>query len=406
MVQAGSAAPQARQASALSRLAVILGWLTLLIGGGGGVNYYVWHRLVVEPALPAPWFLLVSLLMWGVPLSFPITYGIASKHGPFVPYWGHVAMHGFMGSVFYLALALLGLDLASLALGLVGAEELHGAFVVPRTFAALALLLGGTLALTAFLQAWRGPVVEQVLVPLRRAGHGLGGLKIAQISDVHLGSTVPRGYLRRVVDLVEKLEADLVAITGDLLEDPAEQVSEDLRELGRLSPALGTYFVSGNHDYYAGIAGCFAALEQAGVRVLRNERIELCFRDGRFDLAGVDDPTGRFIAGHGPDYQRALGGRDGSRALILLAHEPRSIHHTHHFAPELQLSGHTHAGQLWPFGWLVRLVEPYLSGLYAHTDRTLIYVSRGTGWWGPPMRLPRRCEITLLEIAEPTVETR
>ncbi len=406
MVQAGSAAPQARQASALSRLAVIVGWLTLLIGGGGGVNYYVWHRLVVEPALPAPWYLLISLLMWGVPLSFPITYGIASKRGPFVPYWGHVAMHGWMGTVFYLALALAGLDLTGLALKLLGAEQLRGALVAPRTFAALAVLLGGSLALTALIQAARGPVVERVQVALRRAGHGLGGLKIAQISDVHLGSTVPRGYLRRVVDMVERLEADLVAITGDLLEDPADQVSEDLQELGRLSPALGTYFVSGNHDYYAGIAGCIAALEQAGVRVLRNERIELSFREQRFDLAGVDDPTGRFIAGHGPNYERALGGRDGSRALILLAHEPRAIHHSHHFAPELQLSGHTHAGQLWPFGWLVRLIEPYLSGLYAHTERTLIYVSRGTGYWGPPMRLPRRCEITLLEIAELTGETR
>src|SRR5688572_588737 len=145
MVQAGSAAPQARQGSALSRLAVIVGWLTLLIGGGGGVNYYVWHRLVVEPALPAPWYLLISLLMWGVPLSFPITYGIASKRGPFVPYWGHVAMHGWMGTVFYLALALVGLDLTSLALKLSGAEQLRGALIAPRPFAALAVLLGGSL---------------------------------------------------------------------------------------------------------------------------------------------------------------------------------------------------------------------------------------------------------------------
>jgi uncharacterized protein len=384
-----------------SRLLTILGWCTLLIGGGGSVNYYVWHRLVVAPDLPGAWFVLASVLLWGAPLSLPISYAIASKRGPLLPYAGQVAMHAWLGTMFYVALALGALELGrALLLLLTSSDALRARLLSPGAFALCGVIFGGGLALAALVQAHRGPVIERVRVELRRPAHGLSGLRIAQVSDLHLGATLPRGYLRKVIDRVLELEADLVAITGDLLEDPAESVGAELVELSRLSPRLGTYFVSGNHDYYAGIAGCLGALETAGVRALRNERLTLSFRGVDFDLAGVDDPTGRFLPGHGPDYERALGGRDESRALILLAHEPRAIHRAVAFSPELQLSGHTHAGQLWPFGWLVRLVEPYLHGLYAHSERTLIYVSRGTGFWGPPMRLPHRAEITLLEIAE------
>jgi predicted MPP superfamily phosphohydrolase len=215
---------------------------------------------------------------------------------------------------------------------------------------------------------------------------------------LHLGCTLPRDFLSRVVDQLNDLAPDAVVITGDLFEEPARRVAEQVAQLERLNAPLGTYFITGNHDYIAGIAECLTLLAQHGVKSLRNQRLTLHYRGEPFDLAGVDDSTGKLVAGHGPDFAAALANRDRSLPLLLLAHEPRSVRKAIEYAPDLQLSGHTHAGQIWPFGWLVRLVEPYVEGLHEHTAGQWIYVSRGTGYWGPPMRLPRRSEITLFTL--------
>lgn len=369
----------------MKRLLVILGWATLIIGGGGGLHAYVWYRLVLAPGAEGFWLWLGTLSILTFGLAFPLSYAVALKRGAFLPYAAQVVMHCWYGFLFYLALSFALLDLAR-ALGL-GMSDQHVAWIG----AASALLL----AVAAIVQARRGPVVERVLVQLRGDAARLAGLRLVQISDLHVGSTLPAGYLGRVVDRIEGLGADLVVITGDLLEDAVKVVGSELLALKRLSPALGAFFVTGNHDYYAGVGPLLEALETLGVRALRNERVRLVYGAESFDLAGVDDGTGQFIDGHGPDFERALGGRDATLPLILLAHEPRAIHRAAPFAPDLQLSGHTHAGQIWPFGWLVRLMEPYIEGLHHHNERTQIYVSRGTGYWGPPMRLPKRSEITL-----------
>jgi predicted MPP superfamily phosphohydrolase len=158
--------------------------------------------------------------------------------------------------------------------------------------------------------------------------------------------------------------------------------------LKRLAPKHGVFFTTGNHEYYSGVEEWYAHLPSLGVRPLRNERVEIA---PGLDLAGIEDPTGS------PDLPRALEGRDPSRALILLAHQPRQFKEAARHGVSLTLSGHTHGGQIWPFSWLVALAQPYLAGLHRRGDSQL-YVSRGTGFWGPPMRVFAPAEITLLKL--------
>jgi predicted MPP superfamily phosphohydrolase len=203
-----------------------------------------------------------------------------------------------------------------------------------------------------------------------------------------------------VVKRVNDLRPDVIAITGDLVDGNVDELREHVAPLGDLKAELGVFFVTGNHEYYSGPDAWIRELARLNVRVLRNERVEL-ERDGvTIDLAGVDDYSSRGLAqGHGPDLPRALEGRDGSRALVLLAHQPRAFVEAAKLGVGLQLSGHTHGGQIWPWNWFVRLQQPYVAGLHREGDAQ-IYVSRGTGYWGPPMRVAAPAEITQL-VLEP-----
>jgi predicted MPP superfamily phosphohydrolase len=165
--------------------------------------------------------------------------------------------------------------------------------------------------------------------------------------------------------------------------------------LGTLAAKHGVFFVTGNHEYYAGADEWIAHLPTLGVRVLRNERVSVGGGADSFDLAGVDDYNAHGFPGHGPDLQRAVSGRDPSRELVLLAHQPREVHRAAEHGVGLQLSGHTHGGQIWPWNFAVKLQQPYVAGLVRHKT-TQLYVSRGTGYWGPPMRLGAPAEITQL----------
>lgn len=193
------------------------------------------------------------------------------------------------------------------------------------------------------------------------------------------------------------LEPDVIAITGDLVDGTVEDLREHVAPLAGLRAKHGVYFVTGNHEYYSGVDAWIAELSRIGVRVLRNERVEIRVGDDAIDLAGVDDFSARRVPGHGPDLKRALEGRDPARELILLAHQPRAIEEASRLGVGLQLSGHTHGGQIWPWTYLVYLQQPYVSGLHRHGDAQ-VYVSRGTGYWGPPMRLGADAEITKLTL--------
>jgi predicted MPP superfamily phosphohydrolase len=240
--------------------------------------------------------------------------------------------------------------------------------------------------------------LARVKVPLRRLPKALSGFRIVQLSDVHIGPTLGRSWLARVVDEVNAADPDVVVITGDLVDGSVADLGADVAPLAKLKARHGVFFVTGNHEYYSGVEEWLAELERLGVRALRNERVSIGDGEHSFDLAGVDDWSARRHGhGHGADLARAVAGRDPSRELVLLAHQPKQIDEAERHGVGLQLSGHTHGGQIFPWGLFVRLDQPYVAGLARQGD-THIYVSRGTGFWGPPMRVAAPPEISVIEL--------
>ncbi|MFI9843975.1 metallophosphoesterase [Nonomuraea sp. NPDC051941] len=242
------------------------------------------------------------------------------------------------------------------------------------------------------------PVIERVKVALPKLDSRLSGLRFAVVSDIHLGPLTGRGHTERIVRMINGLEADVVAIVGDLVDGSVAQLGPLAQPLKSLESRYGAYFVTGNHEYFApsGPMEWIEELDQLGVRSLRNERVEIRHQGAVLDLAGVNDLNGA-SAGDGPDFDKALGGRDAGRSTVLLAHQPVQVGQAARHGVDLQLSGHTHGGQIAPFNLVVGLQQPVVSGL-ATVDGVQVYVTRGAGFWGPPVRVGAPPEITLLEL--------
>ncbi len=216
--------------------------------------------------------------------------------------------------------------------------------------------------------------------------------KIAQLSDTHIGGIIDAEFIKNAVSKVNELKPDIVVITGDLIDVKISTASEALNELKNLKSRYGTYFIVGNHEYFHGIDEIIQTVKSLGIRVLENENVYIG-KDGQgFNLAGVYDVIGYRAGHHLPDIDKALLGKKES-PTVLLAHQPRYIEHIQG-GVDLVLSGHTHGGQIYPFKFLVKLQQPYISGLHRHSEDLQIYVNRGTGFWGPPMRLGASAEIT------------
>lgn len=216
--------------------------------------------------------------------------------------------------------------------------------------------------------------------------------KIIQLSDIHIGGLIDAKFIRGIVERVNQREPDLVVITGDLVDIELKYAKEALLELQKLRSTYGTFFVVGNHEYFHGVAEIIDMLNHLGIRVLENENVYIGPQGCGFNLVGVYDVIGYRVKTYIPDIYKALKGIQAS-PTILLAHQPRYIHEVPHTI-DLMLSGHTHGGQLYPFRALVKLQQPYVSGLHQHTKDMQIYVNKGTGFWGPPMRLGASSEIT------------
>lgn len=246
------------------------------------------------------------------------------------------------------------------------------------------------------VRAYRPPVVRRLQVPLSRLDPRADGLRVAVLGDLHIGPLYGGRQVERVVELINQLDADLITVVGDLVSSEVGAVRRSALPLRRLRSRYGTYFVTGNHEYYTGHEEWIEAADELGMRVLRNERVEIVHRGGAIDLAGVNDREGSRYDDP-PDYAAALADRDPSRPVVLLAHQPVQVHQAAAYGVDLQLSGHTHGGQVVPFNLLVRLDQPVVAGL-AEIDGTRLYVTRGAGFWGPPMRVGAEPELTLLEL--------
>ncbi|MEV4802549.1 metallophosphoesterase [Nonomuraea sp. NPDC049421] len=242
------------------------------------------------------------------------------------------------------------------------------------------------------------PVIEPVTVRLPKLDPRLNGLRFAVVSDIHLGPLTGIGHTQRIVRMINGLEADVVAIVGDLVDGSVAQLGSLARPLKGLESRYGAYFVTGNHEYFSpeGPEEWVEELGELGVRSLRNERVEIAHQGAVLDLAGVND-VGGASSGDGPDFAKALGGRTDGRSTVLLAHQPIQVSEAARHGVDLQLSGHTHGGQIAPFNLVVGLQQPVVSGL-ATVDGVQVYVTRGAGFWGPPVRVGAPPEISLVEL--------
>ena len=241
------------------------------------------------------------------------------------------------------------------------------------------------------------PLVKRVRIPLARLPRSADGLRIALVSDIHLGPLAGLSHTRRIVDLVNEMEADVVAIVGDTVDGSVAELGSAAAPLRELRSTYGAYVVTGNHEYYSGHDEWLDEFARLGVRPLRNERVEL---PRGVDIAGVNDVAGGDF-GEPPDFDRALAGRDPSRTVIMLAHQPVLAAESAKRGVDLQLSGHTHGGQIVPFNLVVRLSgQPVVSGL-GMVDGMPVYVTNGAGFWGPPVRVGAPPDITLVELQAP-----
>jgi hypothetical protein len=269
---------------------------------------------------------------------------------------------------------------------------------IARALAGTALVATGGTGALAFGSA-RGPAeISEVPVRLARLPRALSGLTIAQITDLHVGPTIGEREVRRVVEQVNALRPDLVAVTGDLVDGSVRDLGRAVAQLGRLEARHGVFFVTGNHEYYSGADEWCTEVARLGLVVLNNAHRVVTRGSASMIVAGVTDyRADRHDAHHKTDPDAALSGAPPADLKVLLAHQPRSIEGASRLGVDLQISGHTHAGQFFPWSLFVGLAQPVTAGLHLW-DRTWIYVSRGTGYWGPPNRAGVPSEITLLTL--------
>jgi predicted MPP superfamily phosphohydrolase len=377
----------------------------MMAGVFTGLHYYFWARLVRDPALSPIWRTALTILLVVLAVSIPLAFGVGRL---FSTAWRDVLVlvaFGWLGVVFLLFMLLGVADLsrwlATLALRFVDQPpelDLERRLLMSRALAGGAAFAAFGLAAIAARNAARPPALVRVQVRLSRLPRALSGTTIVQITDLHIGQPIGKEYVEDVVARTNALAPDIIALTGDLVDGGTAHLYDAIEPMRQLRARYGVFFVTGNHEYYSGVEPWLDHLIDMGIRVLRNERVTIGNGDASFDLAGVDDSSAaRMAPGHGEDVAAAMAGRDRAREVVLLAHQPRAIHEAAKHGVGLQISGHTHGGQIWPFTWLVRVAQPYVAGLARHGP-TQIYVSRGTGHWGPPMRLGAPSELTQIEL--------
>ena len=387
---------------------VVLPAAAIFLAIDAGAHYYIATRMVLDTALEgAARSIGIGVVLVGAILFFahPIAERtLAPRYSRYLAWPATI----WMGAFFWLVLALMGSDLLLWLAAAVGGP-------LPDLASARSALVGtlvGVASAAGLREGLRGPRDVRVEIELARWPRALDGYRIAQISDIHIGPTLDRRFARQLTQRVNALDADLVAVTGDLVDGPIRHLGDEVQPFGELHGRDGVFFVTGNHDFYSGVEPWADLARSLGMRVLRNERETVRASrfaahgaEASFQLAGVDDHRQRSMPGDGgEDLETALEGLTAAQPVVLLAHDPSTFKRAHAMGVDLQISGHTHGGQIWPFEYFVRAVIPFVAGRYRRGEAEL-YVSRGSGYWGPPMRLFAPAEITELVLRAPRKAT-
>jgi len=360
--------------------------------------YVAWRVLPALAAWPAAqaWFALVlvasALLM---PLGL-LSRRVKRQPASDVLAWIGLLFMGLFSSLFVLTLVRDGVLLVAFAV-LWAVPSAGSLQAVAESTAAAVPLAGLLVTVLGFLNARRTAAVTVVDVPLHHLPPALHGFTVAQISDIHVGPTIKSRYLRAIVERVNGLKADMVSVTGDLVDGSVSELASHVAPLAQLKSTHGTYFVTGNHEYYSGAHAWIRELDRLGLHVLMNEHVVLKHGSASLVVAGVADyGAHHFDRSHRSDPHAAIAGAPADAPIrVLLAHQPRSAAAASEAGFQLQLSGHTHGGQFIPWNFFVRFQQPFTAGLHKLKD-LWVYTSRGTGYWGPPKRFGAPSEITFL----------
>ncbi|MDD5309805.1 MAG: metallophosphoesterase [Deltaproteobacteria bacterium] len=388
----------------MSRIASYAMFFSLVLTVMLGLHFYFWVRFVRDTGLSGNARLAATIVLVFLAVSMPASMALShvlplgtSRVALAMPYF-------WMGMALLLFFLLLGVD-ALRCLAWIGARLAGrpGLWPDPATkLLASRIVAMGTLSAAVGMCAYgtwnalKPPAVRRVTVELAKLPAEARGFTIAILSDLHLGPNRGREWTADVVRRTNALKPDLVAVLGDIPDGSVELLGDAALPLAGLRAEQGVFFVTGNHEYYSGLEEWLSFVRKLGMRVLVNERVAI--GKGLFDLVGLPDPhIERSEGAPRPDLDKALAGRDLSREMILLAHQPRAFDDAVRLGVGLQLSGHTHGGQFWPWKYLVRLQQPFISGLHRE-GASQIYVTEGTGLWGPLMRIGTSSEITLVTL--------
>lgn len=371
----------------------------------GGLHFYVGQRLIAGSGLSKPWFYaawgMVALHASLTPVAFMSRRGWIENDLAAALQW--VTYTG-MGFFVLLLLMVVARDVVMLVESYT--RSFHGGLPDPTRRA----LLGGGVNLgmiagagmgasIGFIQATRAPRVDEVTIDVEGLAEDLDGVRIVQISDTHVGPTIRRPFAELVVSMVNELGADLVAVTGDLIDGYVPDLESEVAPFADLRARHGVFYVTGNHEYYWDAPGWLEHAAHLGMVPLANEHRLVEIGAGRLLVGGVTDYSAeRMMPSHASDPAQAIAGAPEHDFSVLLAHQPRSCYAAADAGWKLQLSGHTHGGQFWPWNLLVGLAHPFSAGLGRFRDKMWVYVNRGTGYWGPPMRLGIPSEITVLTL--------
>jgi uncharacterized protein len=370
------------------RLAIALAVMTLLFG----VPW--WTLLSAGTRWPALVVVAGSALFAAAFVGLPVL--MMRGHGRAHVDWAAATADALLGAVWVLFVWSVLAQLLRLALLLFGVEDPARSRVVAGTVVGVVLLL----LAWGHAEAMRVPRVRRVEVTIPGLGTGLDGLLVAIVTDTHFGPIDRSRWSAAVVDRVNELEADIVCHVGDIADGMVEVRRYQAQPLASARGALARVYVTGNHEYFSEAQGWLDYMDSIGWDALHNRHIVVARGGEELVVAGVDDATakGSCVEGHGSNLEAALAGADPAPPVLLLAHQPKQVTQAVGAGVALQISGHTHGGQIWPFNFFVRLDQPAVQGLSRHGERTQLYTSRGTGFWGPPFRVFAPSEITALTL--------